>query len=323
MEKIPCDLSVVVPIYNEAAGLGRFHESLLDTLAEVQLSYEIIYVDDGSSDNTPEVVQKWHKKDKRVIFVRLSRNFGKESALSAGITYARGRAILMLDGDGQHPVTLIPEFIKAWQNGSQVIIGVRTANKGEGRVKRWGSKLFYRGFNRIARPKLIPGSSDFRLIDREVQQAFLSLQEHDRITRGLIDWLGFRRELIYFKANQREHGDASYDTRKLIKLAMDSFVSLSSRPLDIFGYLGGFIMVLAFLLGLSVGIEQILLGDPLRWRFTGTALLGILILFLVGLTLLSQWVLSLYVARIYNQSKSRPLFVINRSESSDLSDRKP
>lgn len=310
-------ISLVVPVYNEAAGLGDFHRGLLSAVATIK-TYEIIYSDDGSSDETPNMVRQWHAEDSRVRLLRLSRNFGKEAALTAGIAAARGDSVLTLDGDGQHPVELINKFVQAWQDGAQVVVGVRTASAGEGWVKRLTSRLFYAIFNRVAQPKLIPRSTDFRLIDRQVQQAFLTLPESNRMTRAMIDWLGFERKLIYFKPKPRTAGPARYSYGSLFKLAANSFVSLTSRPLYIFGYLGLFITVVSFLLGTAVGVEQFILHDPLQWRFTGTALLAVIILFLVGIVLLSQGVLSLYVAHLLNQSKGRPLYVIDTERSAGL-----
>lgn len=309
-------ISFVVPVYNEALGLDKFHASLIEVIKSLAgYDYEILYCNDGSSDNTYQVVKELNSKDSRVKLISLSRNFGKESALAAGIKQAKGQAIVTLDGDGQHPVELIPEFIKKWVNGSQVVVGVRQVNEGQSSSKNVTSSLFYRLFNNLSGQKIEPGSTDFRLIDAEVQAAFLELKESDRITRGLIDWLGFDRDYVYFTANARIAGTASYSTGKLIKLAIDSFVSMSSRPLFIFTYIGLFITTLSFVLGTLVMIEQVILNDPLNWNFTGTAMLGILILFGVGLLLLSQGILSIYISRIHNQSKSRPLYVINSTKS--------
>jgi glycosyltransferase involved in cell wall biosynthesis len=312
-------LSIVVPLYNEAAGLAAFHEELVKTLKDlVEGSCELIYCDDGSTDDTPDLVRQWSKANAHIKLVRLSRNFGKESTLSAGIAEASGQAILMLDGDGQHPIALIPKFFEAWRSGAKVVVGIRRDNKNEGWFKRFGSRVFYFVFNKFTNQELIPSSTDFRLIDRSVQEVFLTMQESGRITRGLIDWLGFKRELIYFSANAREHGSAAYGRKKLIKLAADSFASLTPTPLYIFGYLGVFITIGSFLLGLVVLIEQIILNDPLHWKFTGTAMLGILILFLVGIVLMSQGILSLYISHIHNQSKQRPLYVIDYEASAGI-----
>jgi glycosyltransferase involved in cell wall biosynthesis len=312
-------LSLVVPIYNERSGLPAFHKSLTDVLKKSDIdAYEIIYVDDGSADNTVELVGNWHASDEKVKLIALSRNFGKESALAAGLAAAEGEAILMLDGDGQHPVELIPEFVASWRSGAQVVIGLKVGKSGGGAFKRLGAKLFYVSFNQLTGQELISGSSDYRLISREVQQAFLTLKESDRITRGLIDWLGFKRVYIKFTVKRRESGSPSYSTHKLMGLAVNSFASLTPRPLYMFGYLGIFITIAAFLLGLAVFIEQLLLGDPLHWKFTGTAMLGILITFLVGIVLMSQGILSLYISRIHNQSKQRPLYIIDYGKSAGI-----
>jgi glycosyltransferase involved in cell wall biosynthesis len=312
-------ISFVIPLYNEAPGLEAFHASLLDVIAKADIkTYEIIYCDDGSTDNTGKLVQSLHDADSHVKLIKFSRNFGKESALTAGIAEAAGQAIITLDGDGQHPVELLPKFIESWMSGAQVVIGIRTSNSGEKSIKKSNSRWFYTVFNKLTGQKLIPGSTDFRLIDKAVQQAFLQLKESDRITRGLIDWLGFTRDYIYFDAKPRESGDSSYGTSKLMKLAADSFVSLTPTPLYVFGFFGIFITCGAFLLGSCVFLEQIILNDPLHWNFTGTAMLGILILFLVGIVLLSQGILSLYISHIHSQSKARPLYVIDYDKSAGV-----
>ncbi len=314
MNKVANLVSFVIPLYNESSGLEQFHASLVDVIEEQVRAYELIYCDDGSTDQTAALVHELHEHNPHIKLVRLSRNFGKESALAAGIAAAEGDAILMLDGDGQHPVAAIPKFLTAWHDGAQVVVGVRTNHRSSG-LKRAGSGLFYKLFNAMASQQLVPGSTDFRLIDREVREAFLHLHETDRITRGLIDWLGFRRELVYFKAADRHEGQPTYSSRKLVKLATDSLVSMTLMPLYIFGYLGVFITGTTFLLGVAILIEQLLLDDPWGWKFTGTAMLGILTLFLVGIVLTSQGILSLYISHIHTQSKRRPLYVIDHKAS--------
>jgi glycosyltransferase involved in cell wall biosynthesis len=313
-------LSVVVPLYDEAAGLKGFHDDLLKTVKGLTDDYEIIYVDDGSSDNTAELIGRFHSADSRVKLIKLSRNFGKENALTAGIAAATGQATLMIDGDGQHPVEAIPEFVAKWRDGAKVVVGVHLGHGAAGRVKRTGSKQFYRLFNRLTSQQLIPGSSDFRLIDREVSRAFLELKEGNRMTRGLIDWLGFRRELVYFEPKPRTSGEAGYGHSDLMRLAANSFVSMSPKPLYFFGYLGVLITGMSLLAGTAIIIEQLVLNDPWSWNFTGTAMLGILIIFLVGLVLLSQGILSLYISHIHSQSKGRPLYVIDRGASAGIPD---
>lgn len=315
-------LSVVVPVYNEAANIRSMYASLESVLPPaVQQNYEIIYVDDGSTDGTPAEIAKLRRRNNKVKLLSLSRNFGKEVALAAGISQASGKAIVTLDGDGQHPVERIPDFLDAWREGAQVVIGVRTANRNEGAIKKYGSKLFYALFNRLSGMKMVPGSSDFRLIDQEVQKNFVQLEEPNSITRGLIDWLGFHKQYIYYEARPRTAEAAGYKFHKLVKLAANSFVSLSPKPLYAFGYLGLGITGISLLLGLSILIQQLLLGDPLSWEFTGTAMLSVLVLFLVGLVLVSQGVLALYISAIHAQSKHRPLYIINKKSSLGITEK--
>lgn len=312
-------LSVVVPVYNESTGLPEFHQLLLKQVEKVAKNdYEIIYCDDGSSDETAKIIRHLHQANPKIKLIKLSRNFGKENALSAGIHAAKGDAIVTIDGDGQYPVELIPDFIAKWQAGFSVVVGIRSSNKGEGWFKKIGSYYFYKLFNRLTGEQLIPRSTDFRLIDRAVQEAFISLGETDRMTRVLIDWLGFSRSFINFEARPRQTGSAGYGRRKLMRLATHSFVSMTPVPLYLFGYLGVFITAGALVLGGSVLIEQILLGDPWHWKFTGTAMIGILLLFLVGIVLMAQGMLSLYISHIHSQAKRRPLYVIDHKGSAGV-----
>jgi len=310
-------ISVVVPVFNEAAALPAFHASLVECLKNIPYKYEVIYCDDGSSDDTSRLIQSWHSSNANIKLVSFSRNFGKEYALTAGIAQAHGAAIITIDGDGQHPVELIPQFIKQWEDGSQVVIGIR-GNHVAPLFNRLASKLFYTLFNHFTSQRLEPNSTDFRLIDRVVQQAFLELPETNRITRGLIDWLGFQRTFITFNAKERAGGTATYSRRSLWRLATDSFVSLSPKPLYFFGVIGVIITSAAFVLGSTVFVEQILLNDPWNWNFTGSAMLAIIIVFLVGIVLMSQGILSLYVSNIQAQTKRRPLYVIDPSRSAGL-----
>lgn len=313
-------ISFVIPAYNEALGIEQFHNDLLvREIKKLQLrKYEIIYVNDGSKDDTHAILSKIADKDKNTKLIDLSKNFGKEIAISAGIEQARGDAIITLDADGQHPPTLLNEFIKKWQDGAQVVVGVRASNKEEGFVKLWGSRLFYKSFNSLPGAEIIPRSTDYRLIDKCVQQELIKFTERNRITRGIVDWLGFKRDYVVFDAPARIAGKPSYKTSQLVRLAMNSFVSLSLTPLFIFGYIGLLITTLAFFAGIFIITEQIILGDPLGLNITGSAMLGLLVSFLVGLVLMSQGIMAVYLSHIYAQAQSRPLYVINRSSSKNI-----
>lgn len=239
-------------------------------------------------------------------------------ATTAGIEHAKGSAVIIIDADGQHPPELIPLFVEKWEQGSSTVVGIRKSNKGEGSIKKYGSKIFYSLFNKWSETSIIPGSTDFRLIDSNVRQSFLELKEDDRITRTLIDWVGYDTSYIEFHANKRTAGDAAYSPKKLLSLAINGFISMSFTPLYFIGYLGIFIMTIATFLGVFSLVEQLLLGDPLGINITGSGFIGILLLFLVGLILVTQGISSIYIAKIFKETKKRPLYIVDKSKSIGL-----
>jgi dolichol-phosphate mannosyltransferase len=281
-------------------------------------NFEIILIDDGSRDRTVERILQM-PKDPHVKLLGLSRNFGKEVATTAGISMSKGRATIIMDADGQHPPDRIADFIAAWEKGAKVVVGVRRTNQKEGLVKKLGSKAFYRIFNGLSGAKLVPRSTDYRLIDEIVREEFLKCSERQRITRGIIDWLGFRRAYISIDSPARIAGEASYKFNSLFRLAVNSFVSLTLKPLRALAWIGSIITLVSLIFGIAIFIEQFILSDPMHLNFTGSALLGIFITFLVGLILISEGVLAVYLSHIYEQTQGRPLFVIDRSESENLS----
>lgn len=309
-------LSVVIPVYNEAAGLRQFFDALEPVLRALGLLYEVIFVDDGSHDASARVIDELHGANHNVYLLKLTRNFGKEIATTAGIHAARGDAIIMLDADGQHPVQAIPRFVAAWRSGAKVVLGI-PENRKAGLVKRLGSKLFYSVLGRLTGVALSSNATDFRLIDREVQAAFNRLTERNRITRGLIDWLGYDREYVTYQENSRLAGQATQSFRKLFKLAVDSMVSLSISPLYVVAYIGAVVLPLATLLGLAM-IVNWLARDPLKLHATGGAYLNVLTLWLIGVLLLSQGIIGLYLSHIHTEAQGRPLYVVDREKSEGL-----
>lgn len=313
-------VSFVLPVFNENAGIEAFHKLLIEVAKKAtKNSYEIIYCDDGSTDKTVETLRKTAAKNPRVRVLKLSRHFGKEIATTAGIQTATGKAVITLDADGQHPVKLIPRFIEKWQDGHQVVIGLRLSNQREGFVKRFGSKLFYKLINKLARTKLVPGSTDYRLIDSSVQQEFNKMTEHNRITRGLVDWLGYDRAYVRFHAAARTSGQAGYSFKKLFKLSVDSVISLSLSPLYLVAYIGAIVLPLSTLVGITMLINFIA-GDPLGFHAKGTAYISVLTLFLIGVLMVSQGIIGLYLSHIHTETQNRPLYIIDRDGSVNLNE---
>lgn len=314
-------ISFVTPIHNEEKGINHFLDHLLiPEIEKIKEKYntELILVNDGSSDNTLSKIQLYSDRSKSIKVISLSRNFGKEAALSVGLKYAKGDAVVILDSDGQQPPNLIPKFIEKWESGTEVITGVRDQYTKHGFLQKLGSKLFYKILHLMGNNSTVSGSTDFRLIDRSVVDEFNKFTERNRITRGLIDWLGFKKDYIYYTYGTRYAGKPSYSLKKLFKLAIDSFVSMSTTPLIIFGYLGVFITITSFLLGTFCIINQYLLGDPLRLYWNGAVQMSIFITFLIGIVLISHAITALYISHIYSEAQNRPLFVIDHKSSRNI-----
>lgn len=304
-------LSLIIPLYNEEANIQWHHTHITKVLDSSNLEYEILYVNDGSSDNSLSLLRTIATSDPRTRVLSFSRNFGKEAATSAGLRNCKGNAALILDADGQHPIELLDSFLKKWNEGSQVVIGVRQSNTKEGLIKRYGSSVFYKLLNSISDSRTIPRSTDFRLLDRRVIDEFNKLTEHNRISRGLIDWLGFKRTTIEFHSPARHGGEASYSINKLMRLALHAFVSQTTRPLQFGGILGGLTVLVSAALGIFLLFEKYILGDPLNLAVTGSAILALFVSFLVGIVLISQWLLALYIESIHHETQNRPLYIVD------------
>lgn len=304
-------ISIIVPVFNEAPNIPRLVYALAEATKELPYKFELVLIDDGSKDDSTKVLAELSSRYKNLHALHLARNFGKEVALTAGIHHAHGDAAIMLDADLQHPPRYIADFIDKWEQGADVVIGVRTEHGHKSPLKALGSKTFYKIMNRISHVPVVPHATDFRLIDRAVIDAYNQFTERNRMVRGLIDWLGFERDYVYFKAEERQHGEATYSTSKLIKLAMDSFISLSFAPLKFSGVLGASIIAFSLPLGLFMMADKYLMGN--MFDFSGPAALGTLVLFLVGVTLVNLGLISLYIANIHDEVTNRPLYVLRRS----------
>jgi dolichol-phosphate mannosyltransferase len=307
-------ISIIIPVHNEAPNLDALYKELTYYTDRLSEDVEFIFVDDGSNDESIIKLEQLAQEDHRVRLVEFARNFGKEAAISAGLHASRGDAALMLDADLQHPPKLISKFVRAWHKGADVVVGIRQYDRRESWFKRWASARFYQIMQAIAHTKITPHASDYRLVDRKVMDAFSRLTERNRMTRGLIDWLGFRRAYVPFESNLRRGGEpsGSTGTRQLFKLAVNSFTSYSLVPLKLAGYLGVFILATATPAGLLLYVERYVLNDPLGWEVRGTAMLAILLVILVGLVLACLGLVSLYIANIHAEVTNRPLYVVRR-----------
>lgn len=305
-------ISFVIPAFNEERNLIPVYEAVREVLRAYTSSYtwDLLFVDDGSKDQSVAVMEKLAAEHPEVGYLELSRNFGKEIATTAGLRYAKGDAVLLMDADLQHPPERIPDFLKKWEQGSDIVIGIRVRNQGEGMIKKVGSKVYYKLMGFLSETELLQGETDFRLIDRKVINAFNEFTERNRMTRALLNWLGFKKSYVEFVANPRLEGTPGYNYTKLIRLALSSFVSHSLFPLKIAGYLGTFITLFAGLFGLFIFWEKYLMHDPWDLNFSGPATLAIINLFLVGIILACLGLVALYIGNIHGEVANRPIFVI-------------
>ncbi len=309
-------ISIVIPVYNEAENVLPLYGALRDVWSQLSdYDYELIFVNDGSNDTSGKAVQSLVLADKGVKYIEFSRNFGKEMATTAGIEASTGDAVIMLDADLQHPPQLIPELIVRWERGAEVVVGLRTRNHGEGLTKRGGSWLFYHIMAAISETDMLAGETDFRLIDRTVATAFNNLSEQKRMTRSLINWLGFKKEYVTFEAPARLHGETKYSTNKLTRLALYSFISNSLLPLRMAGYLGMTVTFFSGIVGITVFFERYVFNDALHWHVSGSAQLAIIDVFLIGIVLMALGIVALYIENIHTETSGRPLYVVRKREN--------
>lgn len=300
-------LSVVVPCFNEEAVIRETHRQLVSTLEQVpELDLELVYVDDGSRDGTLDLLRDIQRTDSRVRVLVLSRNFGHQIAVTAGIQGTQGDAVVVIDADLQDPPAIILDMLNRWRRGADVAYGVRTQREGETAFKRWTAKAFYRILGRLTDTAIPLDTGDFRLMDRKVVNAFLAMPERDRFVRGMVAWAGFRQEPVPFQRAARAAGETKYPLKKMLRFAIDGILSFSMVPLRLATYIGFFASGLA-LLGIGYAFALRLLTDV--W-IAGWTLLLIAILFLGGVQLVLIGIFGEYLGRIYGEVKRRPLYLV-------------
>ncbi len=298
-------LSVVVPCYNEQESIQACHERLTNVLAALDDTYEIVYIDDGSRDQTVSLLEQIHARDAHTVVVQLSRNFGHQLAVTAGLSASRGQAVVIIDADLQDPPELIAEMVKLWRSGYKVVYGIRKSRDGETPFKLWTAKMFYRVINSLSDVDIPLDTGDFRLIDRMVVDVFLEMPERHRLLRAMWSWIGFPQVGLPYQRAPRFAGRTKYPLRKMFGLALDGIVSFSVLPLRLVTALGFLSAGAAF-----VGIVYTLCVRLLTHSWVrGWAMTFIGILFMAGVQMLCLGILGEYIGRIYTESKQRPLFI--------------
>jgi dolichol-phosphate mannosyltransferase len=307
-------LSVCAPVYNEEVLVEEFYARTTAALAE--LDYELIIVNDGSKDTTAEKLDRLAESDPRLRVIHLSRNFGHQAALTAGLEHARGNAVAMLDADLQDPPELIPSMLAEWERGADVVYMVRKDRQGETAFKLLTARWFYALFRKLAQVELEPNSGDFRLLDRRALDALLSMGERNRFLRGMTVWVGFRQTAMHYDRDPRHAGETKYPNNKMLRFSLDAIASFSHLPLQIATYLGFLFAGVAFI-AIPVVIGLKITGGYLP----GFGAITILILMIGGLQLIALGMIGEYVGRIYDEAKRRPLYIVRDQRNEPIAPR--
>ena len=299
-------LSCVVPAYNEAANLDALLRSLVAELTRLTPLWELIVVDDGSTDGSAQVLRPWLQQP-GIRCVRLSRNFGKEAALTAGIDRAAGDVVLLIDADLQHPPAMIGAMLQAWREGADVVCTARVSRHGESLAKRLGTWMFYRFVNAHSAVRIPVDAGDFRLMDRRVVEALRSLPERNRFMKGLYAWVGFRTVVLPYEPAERAHGHSRYSLRRLARLAFTGVTAFTTTPLRLWSAVGAVAALLALAFGLWIIAEHFIRGH----NVPGWATMVAGLMFTAGVQLLSIGILGEYIGRIFDEVKQRPVYIVS------------
>jgi len=303
-------ISVVVPCFNESEVLPEFSRRLHAVLAQLDMRYEVIFVDDGSRDTTLQVMRDLRGSFPDIGIVELSRNFGKEAAMSAGIELARGDAVIVIDADLQDPPEEIPRLIEGWRDGYDVVYATRDKRSGETAVKRWTAHMFYRLMARIGDVPIPPDTGDFRILSRTAVDALRQLPERYRFMKGLFSWIGYAQKSVRFEREARQAGTTKWNYWRLWNFALDGITSFTTVPLRLATYLGLVVAGIAFVYGAFMIMRTLLFGNPVA----GYPSLMVVILLLGGVQLVTIGIIGEYLGRLYMESKQRPLYLVRRFE---------
>tara|TARA_R110002072_G_scaffold100107_5_gene220398 strand:- start:22644 stop:23606 length:963 start_codon:yes stop_codon:yes gene_type:complete len=305
-------LSVVAPAYNEGEGLDEFYSRLVESVKDLNIELEIIYVNDGSQDETIEIMSKQRNSDSRITIVDLSRNFGKEIALTAGLDHATGDAVVVIDTDLQDPPELIPKLVELWSDGYDVVNAKRIKRKGESSFKKISSFLYYRFLYQLSDVRIPKDTGDFRLLNRNALDALLKLREKHRYMKGLFAWVGYSQTEITYERDERYVGETKWSFWNLLNLAFEGLTSFSVLPLRLASMVGIFSAIAGLIFAAIIIIKKMMFGDPVA----GYPSLVVLITFIGGIQLLALGIIGEYLGRVFNETKNRPLYLIKDIKSS-------
>ena len=303
-------VSVVIPMYYEEEVAEECYKRTSKVLKDLQnYEYEIIFVNDGSKDKTLEILEGIANNDKNVKVVSFSRNFGHQAAVTAGLQCVTGDAILIIDSDMQDPPELLPEMLKLWEEGNEVIYAKRKVRKGESQFKLFTAKMFYKVLNGLSDVDIPKDTGDFRLVDRKVVDVVNSMPEHNKFLRGLFSWVGFKQTPFEYERQERFAGETKYPLKKMLKLASDGIIGFSGKPLNFIGGIGMLSISISFIVLICVLIINAVYPNTIS---AGWSSLMIVMLFLAGVQLLALYIIGQYISRIYDETKKRPQYIIDK-----------
>lgn len=307
-EKFLKTITILIPVYNEEDVLQMLYKRITSVINKIPLyNFEVLFVNDGSRDSTLDIIKSLRKIDQRINYINLSRNFGKETAMIAGLDYVNGDAVIIIDADLQDPPELIPQMIYYWEQGYDDIYARRKTRQGETWLKKWTAKAFYKSLQKVTRIPIQEDTGDFRLLDKRCIEALKMFRETQRYTKGLFSWIGYNKKEILFDRDPRAAGQTKWNYLKLCDLAIEGVTSFTTAPLRLSALIGSVISIAAFLYMVWIITKTILFGEPV----VGYPSLMTVILFLGGIQLLSLGIIGEYLGRIFNETKRRPLYFID------------
>ena len=304
-------ISVIVPMYYEEKVAEECYNRLTNVLKNIKdYEYEIIVINDGSKDKTLEILEKLAQNDENLKVISFTRNFGHQAAVTAGLKYVTGDAIVIIDADMQDPPELIPEMLKLWEDGNEIIYGKRKTREGETAFKLLTAKMFYNTLNALSDVEIPKDTGDFRLVDRKVVDTINLLPEHNKFLRGLFSWVGYKQTPFEYERKERFAGKTKYSLKKMLKLASDGIISFSNKPLKIVGGLGIISIIISICILIYALLSYIFKLNNLSSGWTS---LMVAITFFAGVQLLSMWIMSEYIGRIYDETKQRPQYIVDNT----------
>ena len=313
--EIGIELSIIVPCFNEQESIPYFYEELLKVLTKMDITYEIIFIDDGSKDATLQKMKELSLKDSNVVYLSFSKNFGKEAAMYAGFVNARGRYVAVMDADLQDPPALLPKMLEKVESGAYDSVATRrVSRKGEPRIRSFFARRFYQLINKISDADIVDGARDYRLMKREMVEAIVAMEEYNRFSKGIYGWIGFKTYWLPYENVERVAGESKWSFWKLFRYAIEGFINFSKAPLEIVSWTGIGMTFVSVLVLIFIVLRRLLFGDPVA----GWASLICVIIFVGGIQMFSIGIMGQYISRMYMETKKRPHYIVSETNQADI-----